>query len=232
MLSAKSGCGPVVRVLFIALALGMSTVASVVTATPAAAAGSCSIRVPAKVAIANYNTRITAYLGADCAASGMSTAAWRPAPDYLDDFWQFSASTVSAYYTYYSGLAEPLGRVRATLDGAHDSTGNSLPQNSPYFVVKYATWAYSASSRQGHVVYINGLVHQWAAMLPGMTSPGGRTVILQRYLDTGWQNMITRTTNSHGQVTVGYIQPGVFQYRWVVLEKSDAWGTHSGSTFR
>jgi hypothetical protein len=92
------------------------------------------------------------------------------------------------------------------------------------------TWAYVASSRSGSAVYINGLVHQWTRY--GMASPGGRQVYLQRYINGAWQNMLVRTTNSAGKITVGFIQTHVFQYRLIVTATSSASGGRSDSTFR
>jgi hypothetical protein len=93
-------------------------------------------------------------------------------------------------------------------------------------VVKNATWAYVAGTRSGTSVHINGLVHQMTSK--GMTSPGGRTVYLQRNLHGTWQNMVARPTNSVGRMSVAFIQHGAFQYRLVVTATSTALAAISG----
>jgi len=97
-------------------------------------------------------------------------------------------------------------------------------------LVKDATWAYVSSSRSGSAVYINSLIHQMTSN--GMTSPAGRMVYLQRYLNGAWQNMVARTTSSGGKITFGFIQPKVYQYRVLTTETTSARGAYSGSTFR
>lgn len=66
----------------------------------------------------------------------------------------------------------------------------------------------------------------------GVLSPGGRQVYLQRYINGAWQNMVVRTTNSAGKITLGFIQTKVYQYRLVTKETSTAWSGTSASTFR
>ena len=105
-----------------------------------------------------------------------------------------------------------------------------MTQNSPTFMVKYATWAYVASSRAGSAVYINALIKNYSAN--DLVRGGGRSVYLQRYLNGTWQTMLMRTANPTGQFTVGFIQPKVYQYRLMVTETSSAWAGRSGSTFR
>lgn len=94
----------------------------------------------------------------------------------------------------------------------------------------YTTWAYVASSRSGTAVYINGLVKNDSKN--GLVRGAGRSVYLQRYLNGAWQTMLARTANATGQITVGFIQPKVFQYRLIVSATSTAQSGRSGSTFR
>jgi hypothetical protein len=115
-------------------------------------------------------------------------------------------------------------------DSPADVMKGEIKWRLPLTDLKHATWAYVASSRSGRAVYINALVHE--ATSNGMVSPGGRTVYLQRYLNGTWQNMLARTTNSAGHITVGFIQTKVYQYRVLATETSSAWGAYSGSTFR
>jgi len=159
-------------------------------------------------------------------------------------------SNGGAAITKYTVTASPGGRT-ATTTGATKATVTGLTNGTAYTftvsatnvagtsaaspasavtIFKFATWAYVASSRSGGAVTINGLIHQWTTA--GMTSPAGRVVFLQRYILGGWQNMVGRTTNSAGRITISFTQPSVCQYRLIAAETSTAWAGHSASTFR
>jgi hypothetical protein len=60
----------------------------------------------------------------------------------------------------------------------------------------------------------------------------GRVSYLQRYNAGAWQNVLSRTSNSTGRWTVGFIQAKVFQYRIVTPATPRARGAASVSTFR
>lgn len=85
--------------------------------------------------------------------------------------------------------------------------------------------AFIAVTPQGSAVYVNSLVKQyttaWAA------SPA-RTVYVQRLLSTGWQTILSRTTNSIGRISVGFIQPNRFTYRVYVSPTPSAAAVYSG----
>lgn len=91
------------------------------------------------------------------------------------------------------------------------------------------TYAYIASNRVNSAVYINGLIKQ-ATMAPTLVRGAGRVVYLQRYLNGAWQNMLYRTSNSTGQLAVGFIQTKAYQYRLLVLRSSTGASTTSAST--
>ena len=213
-----------VKALLLPVLVVAGWTATTATTTAAHAVGTCSVAIPAKVSVKAVQTTITARLKADCAASDMDSADWGAGQPLI---WGFSSSNSSATATYYATM--PLGARRAVGQGAVDSGGNSLTQNTVSFVIKNGTWAYSASSRRGKIVYVHGLVHQWD--LSTLDAPSGRKVYLQRYIHGGWQTMLSRTTVG-GQVTVGFVQTAVHQYRWTVAESTQAWAATSASTFR
>lgn len=79
-----------------------------------------------------------------------------------------------------------------------------------------ATYAYVAASRVNSAVYINALIKQAGAGGTQVAS-AGRTVYLQRLLNSGWQNMLARVTNSAGRFTVGFLSLSDIEYRLVVI---------------
>jgi hypothetical protein len=93
------------------------------------------------------------------------------------------------------------------------------------------TYAYISSSRARSAVYINGLIKQ-ATMAPTLARGAGRTVYLQRYLGGTWQNVLSRTSNSTGQLSVGFIQNTVYQYRLLVSHSSTGASATSAGTIR
>lgn len=213
----------------IAVAVAITTFAALLTtAAPSPAANSCSIIVPAKVVIASGSTVITAHPAQDCTLSDMVDASWAVSPSNFGDQFLFTAASFSSSYTFLSS-GDRVGVVRADPTGASSATGatNDLTQNTVTYSVKYATWAYVASSRAGSVVHVNGLIHQWSSH--NLSAPSGRRVYLQRY-HGGWQSMVSQATNSAGRISFAFIQRAVVQYRLVVLETGVEWSGASGST--
>lgn len=212
----------------IVTAIGMFA-ALTLTATPAVAAGSCSIVVPRTVSIDRPYKLISATLGSDCVASGGTYASWvvrhswyGPGNIFIFDG---TNSDGDGFYEW-----EHTGTYYVEPSSSWDANYNRLTQNTTAYVVKYATWTYVVSSRRGRAVYINGLVHQWTPSDLG--SGSGRQVYLQRYIGGKWQNIAVRTANARGQFVLGFIQTKVYQYRLVTTETSSAWSGASVSTFR
>jgi hypothetical protein len=200
------------------------------TAAPAVGSRSCSIILPAKVQIASDYTVITAHPGADCAKSGNTDASWNVSPSRSGDFFSFAARTLSSSYTFYSSWST-VGVLRAVGTGATDS-GGYLSQNSPTYTVKYATWAYVASSRSGRAVYINTLIKNYSNSPSGIVRGARRLVSVQRYVRGAWHTILVHATNSTGQFTVGFVQPRAYSYRLLAAETTTAWGARSATTVR
>jgi hypothetical protein len=88
-----------------------------------------------------------------------------------------------------------------------------------------------SSSRVGSALFINGLVQQRAPTAQ-LVRGSHRTVYLQRYLDGHWQNVLSRGTDTNGQLAVGFIQSTAMQYRLFVLPTATAAGATSSGSFR
>jgi hypothetical protein len=211
------------------ITLGMMQDTGWVLAAPPVAVEPCTIVVPRTVSINHFPQPIAAIRLPDCAASDMDYAVWnvRPGLVPISGFGFHRADSTATIAFNYSSSP---GTYSVFPDSGWDSSGRDLSLNTTSMVIKYATWTYTASSRSGSAVYINGLVHQWASY--GMTSPGGRQVYVQRYTGGAWQNIAVRTTNSTGSMTIGFVQTKVYQYRLVTKESTTAWSGTSASTFR
>ncbi|MEO6703933.1 MAG: hypothetical protein ABI140_00655 [Jatrophihabitantaceae bacterium] len=83
----------------------------------------------------------------------------------------------------------------------------------------------------GPAVYLNGLMKQaiWTGTLVRSVH---RVAYLQRYLAGHWQNMLARTTDSAGQLAVGFIQPKAYAYRWVMPRTATAAAATSSQVVR
>jgi hypothetical protein len=132
-----------------------------------------------------------------------------PSSDFSNNG-HYAAKLVSA--TVKDGVGQPISNVQL-------QPSTTVAVNSSY--------AYAASSRQGDAVYLNGLIKEYGFEVIGAPPSLGfgcglfrhanGTVYLQRLLNGAWQTMLSRTTDSQGAVTVGFVQHTGYSYRWVVL---------------
>ncbi len=74
------------------------------------------------------------------------------------------------------------------------------------------TYAYAAVTREGTATYVHGLVKVGQQQARN----GNRLVYLQRMINGTWQNMVSRRTLTDGKITVGFVQPASYSYRWYV----------------
>jgi hypothetical protein len=135
-------------------------------------------------------------------------------------------------YTWSNGTAGAGNRLVLRDDGTLvvTSARGDLQWSSKIGLLRgpagYLTIPYIAGSRVGRAVYVNGLIKRWNGA--GQLARCAHCLVyLQRYLGTGWQYMLARTTDSAGQVAVGFIQPKVYRYRWKVAYAPDLTGSIS-----
>ena len=178
-------------------------------------------------------------LSATAGAPGTIQLSWSGATDNVGvssysvnrDGFQVASGVTARSWTD-TGLAA--GSTHRYFVVALDAAGHpSVPSNTAAVTVSSAlavTTAYIASSRQGSAVYINGLIKQQAGSTI-VRSPG-RTVYLQRFINGGWQSMLARTTDSAGQLAVGFVQTHSFSYRLYVTASSRATAATSATTTR
>ena len=122
-------------------------------------------------------------------------------------------------YTIAAYPVDPTGNVGAPTVGGWTAAQARAKSNS---------CGYIASSRAGRAVYINGLVKQWGTT--SVVPAPNRTIWLQRYINGGWQRMLSRVTNSSGRVTVGFVSTTARPYRWCVIASGTAAAITTGTT--
>ena len=204
------------------------------------AAGNVSPASPATtIGTPDWTAPTPATLSATAGAPGTVTLSWSGATDNVG---------VSNYSIYRDGARVATGVTARTWT----DTGLAAGSSHRYFVVSFdaaghtsfpsntvtvtvsstraVTTAYIASSRQGSAVYINGLIKQQSGST--IIRSAGRTVYLQRFINGGWQNMLTRTSDSAGQLAVGFIQTHSYSYRLFVTVSSTATAATSATTSR
>jgi hypothetical protein len=219
-------------------ALGGTALPSTASADTPPSTCQATLKMPSRVVITNFEiVRVPVELVSDCPRPNITVRF--DMPGYASGY-QYLVFNQSGYgFTPDSKAVqypEP-GDWVAKMDPA--SYGNLV--NGEYFMtptwtvsktrVQFASWNYVASSRHGSAVYINGLIKRLAGA-PAPRWDQGKTVYLQRYRNGHWQNLLARTTDMHGAIAVGFIQPKVEQYRLLTLDSYATWGTVSASTFR
>lgn len=194
------------------------------------AAGSCpaTAPLPSRILVDRPEVSFSVRVNTSCthyvALAGLAGSA-----GVLDNlFWQDTATTRT---THFYARTNVVGRYTTRLNGGVADQGR-VSWTSTSTTLKYVTLDYVASSRKGAAVYINGLLKNYSNTAAGLVHPTGRLMYLQRYLNGGWQNMLSRPASSAGTMAVGFIQTTVYQYRLVTPEASTAWNGVSASTFR
>jgi len=137
----------------------------------------------------------------------------------------WSAYRNATSYEYAKVTVSPTALTVSTIDSVTNKAIDSTTIGA-----SAVTTAYIASSRQGSAVYINGLVKQQVGSV--ITRSAGRTVYLQRFIGGHWANVLSRGTDSNGQMAVGFIQNTVYQYRLYVLASPTATAATSATTAR
>lgn len=98
-------------------------------------------------------------------------------------------------------------------------------------VLKGATASYSANTRKGTAMYVHGLFKEYNTDGTNTyAGTSGKTVYLQRLLGTTWQTMLSRTTSTGGNITVGFVQTTRYQYRWVMAASDSSVASTSNVT--
>lgn len=236
-----------------ALALNL-TADSSKTTPAAAAAGSCTITVPAKISITGNQDTPAVSLGSDCAAAGVIDARWdaRTADgtlrhQFVSRFnkpalpWNLFDTDGMGVWTWQPAGATTGGDVTvatrgssATPGGKTASAATSVPQNTPTTDIRFASWAFWHPTNLTKPCVLNlpvgGLKHDIngdpASSLQWAPYAGARGSFQQLLRgSTTWTSISGATLPSSGDLEINIPWPKVTtHYRFVLYDAPTIWG--------
>ncbi len=198
------------------------------TASPAAAfpGGSCSIALPARLAVDAPYERFTARLAPDCAASGEDWAAWDVAHTYYgpSSIFFFDTGESSAVWEFYDW--EHLGSHVVRPSSAYDADSNELTQNTVATSVRLWSRLYLTSARSGNKVTLRTTATRYTPSAEGFRAWSGTQVPLySRTCSTcAWKYFRMLRTNSNGQAWTTFTQAGARDYQARTADINTTWG--------
>jgi hypothetical protein len=201
-------------------------------ATPGlAAAGTCSLSVPSRVAIGKPYVGLPAKITGNCTTSG-SWSGWNlvhPSLGAVDGlaFDNVNSVTWDVYSDY------PIGAMTWRGAGSWDAANNALTQNAPASTVKLAAGAWISSSRTADVVTLKGtsLLYSVSTNKYFKRSAGG-VFQFREIGSTTWQTLKSVYTNKYGEVTMAYRYSKTRDYRFSLYSTSISWDLGSAVTRR
>lgn len=206
------------------------------TAPAEAATSRCTLVVPAKVAISQpYHGIEVRTTGCTPGRGGIAYAAWDGYhPREGQQAQLMIQSNQRQYWNLYAYA--PVGRITWRPMGAfsEDFGGSSLAQNTPTSDVRLASRARLAVTTTGPTVTLTASAKRY--------SPSNRTFIGWRsgagtlqYRTVGnqtWHHLRNVTLSSDGTATWRYADWGKREYRLVMKDQSNVWGSTSATVRR
>jgi hypothetical protein len=211
----------------------MTIVTGIGVASPAQAAGSCSLIIPSKVRISTPYQAVTGRLGSNCASAGTVSADWtayHPTQGSKDMLW-FSDGDTSEFWDVYDYWITP-ARYSWRAGGAYDANYDTVYQNEPVTDVRLGSGAAIATARSGSYVTITTSSSRYAYSVSKWVRWGGVTGIIQYWGSSGWTNLKNAYQSSNGYYTYRFYAPKARSYRVVFPDTPTIWGSVSPSSYR
>lgn len=217
-----------------AVAVGVASLlsVSVVSATPAQAAGTCSLVVPSKVRIASPYQAVTARLSSDCSVSNTAYASWEayhPTQGW-NDILVFDGQSSDIWGVYDWGVTPSRYTWRPSL--AQDYDYNDVAQNQPTTDVRLGSGAAITTTRSGNYVTVKTSSSRYAYSLSKWVRWGGVRGLIQYYGPSGWTNLKYAYQDANGYFTYRLYAPKARSYRVVFPDADSIWGSISKSSYR
>ncbi|MFC0624771.1 hypothetical protein [Kribbella deserti] len=209
-------------------AVGVAPVAPATAST----AGSCSLRVPARIAINSPYQAVKVSLGPNCAAAGVVDAYWTAYHPVAGGaaFAAFETKARTGVVDVYD--FDPLGRWSWRPSGAFGDGSEPIAQNSLTSMVKVASWSGLKASRAGAKVTLTVSAARYAASLDRLVGWAAATGQLQYKVPgtTTWKPLKSVRTTNTGHYTYTYTMPTPRDYRAVFPTTSLIWNTTTPTT--
>lgn len=220
-----------------ALLATLISVGLVSIASPAQAAGTCSLIVPTRVSVGSPYQAVAARLWANCAANNYDWAAWEayhPTTGYEGSV-IFETPQTTDYWDLYATYV-PLGRYQWHPAGAYagpDGGYESLYQYTYYTDVRLASWGKVTAARSGTKVTLQSTIYRYYSNTydPRYIRWAGARGQIQYWNGTAWQGLKEVYSNSYGVYTWSYYTGTYRAYRLVTYSTSQIWN-HTSATVR
>jgi hypothetical protein len=197
----------------------------------AAAAGTCNLSIPSRVAIGRPYLALQGKVTGNCTTPN-SLAAWNlyhPSYGAIDGL-LFDNQTVQPWDVYDN---YPIGAMTWKGIGAWDSANTALTQNAPVSTVKLAAGAWISSSRTADVVTLKGTSLLYSVSTNNYFKRSAGGVFQFREIgSTTWQTLKSVYTNKNGEVTLSYRYSKTRDYRFSLYSTSISWDLGSAVTRR
>ncbi|TCO49224.1 hypothetical protein EV646_103202 [Kribbella antiqua] len=217
------------RLLSFLAAAGVFAGSLVASAPAADAAGTCSLYVQSRISIGTPYKEITVKQGPNCAAAGVTDAAWTAI--HPTKGWQavayFENSARTDYIDVYSDA--PLGRWTWRPDYAWDASYTDVYQYTPVTDVRLASYGRVYPTRSGSKVNIKtAAMRYWAGGDRFIGWSGARGQIQYRTPGTTtWKGLKDVYSTSTGTYSYTYNTTAVREYRVVLYAVSTIWESTS-----
>ncbi|WP_328990013.1 hypothetical protein OG394_27610 [Kribbella sp. NBC_01245] len=179
------------------------------------AAPSCSVRIPARIAVGSPYQAVKVTLAPDCAAAGVIDAYWTAYHPTAGGtaFAAFEAKARTGVVDVYD--FDPLGHWSWRPSGAFGKDFKPVKQNYLASVVKVSSWSRLTATRAGRKVTLTAAAARYAASLDRFVPWAGASGQLQYKAPgaTRWIPLKSVKTTAGGRYTYSYLMATTRDYR-------------------
>ncbi|NIK61276.1 hypothetical protein [Kribbella shirazensis] len=222
-----------------ALVAGLLAMPVTASAAPAggeaAAAGTCSMVMPARFSIRAAVTNFKITLAGNCATARMAGADWTgtTAGSTWSEYLFFYDTKYTDTITMYA-LSTPIGRTTWIGTGAYDQDYNDIAQTNASSYTKYGSSATLIGGRKGSRTAFIATVGYYNPKVNAFVRWPGKQVLLQ-YKEVGsstWKGLKYLTTNASGQASYTYYPNKTRNYRLYVPQNASLWDFYTPAISR
>ena len=202
--------------------------------SPAAAAGTCSIRMSSKLTVDKPYKQFPAQLATDCDSSGVDYASWDIRHAYYgpDDILIFDSGDTATTWDVYDW--DHTGTYYVEPSSAYDADYTDLEQNTLTVSVRFGSRATLATSRSGAYVTLTSKASKYTPSAEGFRPWRAKAVSFSFRTCTScaWKHLATPKTNKNGVATYRVRAAKARDYRAVTASASTVWRRTSAVSHR